>query len=75
MKKSKRYRVTVKIEYTITMDHTQTSMKRAKADVQGLVDNYLNKDNNLDIRHLIDESTPQTIYKVEIKKDERRKNY
>ena len=36
----KRYRVTVKVEYEITMDHTQTSMKKAKDDVQKLIDNY-----------------------------------
>ncbi|WP_138269474.1 hypothetical protein [Anaerofustis stercorihominis] len=72
MKKSKSYRVTVKLEYIITMDHTQTSMERAKADVKGLVDNYLRKNNNLDIRNLINNETPHTIYKVEINKNERR---
>ena len=72
MKKSKRYRVTVKLEYIITMDHTQTSMERAKADVKWLVDNYLRKNNNLDIRNLINNETPHTIYKVEINKNERR---
>ena len=63
----KRYRVTVKVEYEITMDHTQTSMKKAKDDVQKLIDNYLDKNNNLNLRSLFNTTTPTTIYSVEIK--------
>ena len=63
----KRYRVTVKVEYEITMDHTQTSMKKAKDDVQKLIDNYLDKNNNLNLRSLFNNTKPKTIYRVEIK--------
>lgn len=63
----KRYRVTVKVEYEITMDHTQTSMKKAKVDVQKLIDNYLDKNNNLNLRSLFNNTKPKTIYRVEIK--------
>ena len=66
-KMKKRYRVTVKVEYEITMDHTQTSMKKAKADVQKLIDNYLDKNNNLNLRFLFNNTKPKTIYRVEIK--------
>lgn len=73
MKKRKVYKVTVKVEYVITMDHTQTSMEKAKADVKRVVDDYLyNKDNKLNILDLVDDIAPQTMYKVEIKKNERR---
>ena len=63
----KRYRVTVKVEYEITMDHTQTSMKKAKDDVQKLIDNYLDKNNNLNLGSLFNNIKPKTIYRVEIK--------
>lgn len=72
MKKSKRYRVTVNLKYIIVMDHTQTSMEKAKEDVKGLIDNYLNKDMHLDIRNLLNNETPHTSYKVEKKNNERR---
>ena len=49
------------------MDHTQTSMKKAKADVQKLIDNYLDKNNNLNLRSLFNNTKPKTIYRVEIK--------
>ena len=63
----KRYRVTVKVEYEITMDHTQTSMKKAKDDVQKLIDNYLDKNNNLNLRSLFKKKKTKTVYRVEIK--------
>ncbi len=69
-KLKKRYRVTVKVEYEITMDHTQTSMKKAKADVKRLIDNYLDKNNNLNLRYLFDNAKPRTIYKVVIKDEQ-----
>ena len=65
----KRYRVTVKVEYEITMDHTQTSMKKAKDDVQKLIDNYLDKNNNLNLRSLFNNTKPKTIDRVEIKNE------
>ena len=45
----KRYRVTVKVEYEITMDHTQTSMKKAKADVQKLIQTSRDADEGAEI--------------------------
>lgn len=62
----KRYKVTVKVEYEITMDRTQTSMKKAKEDVKRLINNYLDKNNNLDVKCLFNDIRPKTIYKVVI---------
>lgn len=66
----KRYRVTVKVGYEITMDHTQTSIKKAKADAKRLIDNYLDKNNNLNLRYLFDNAKPRTIYKAVIKDEQ-----
>ena len=68
MKKRKIYKVTVKAEFVITMDHEQTSMEKAKQDVKRVVEDYI-KDGK-DIRNLFNEP-PHTIYKVEIKKNDR----
>ena len=62
--KRKNYKVTVKVNYTLTMDHSQTSMQNAKADVKKVIENYL-KDGK-DLRTFFDNQKPQTIYKVEI---------
>lgn len=62
--KRKNYKITVKVNYTLTMDHSQTSMQNAKADVKKVVENYL-KDGK-DLRTFFDNQIPQTIYKVEI---------
>lgn len=62
----KRYKVTVKVEYKITMDRTQTSMKKAEEDVRRLINDYLDKNNNLDVRCLFNDVRPKTIYKVVI---------
>lgn len=69
MKKRKIYKVTAKVEFITTMDHEQTSMENAKKDVQRVVEDYLRI--GKDIRVLFDEP-PHTIYKVEIKKNDRR---
>jgi len=63
--KMKRYRVKVKLVFETTMDHSQTSMKKAQEDVNRLVKDYLNNE-KLNILKLFDEK-PQVIYKVEKK--------
>ena len=62
--KRKNYKVTVKVNYILTMDHSQTSMLNAKADVKKIVENYL-KDGN-DLRTFFVNQKPQTLFKVEI---------
>lgn len=61
----KRYRVKVKLVFETTMDHSQTSMKKAQEDVNRLVNDYLNNE-KLNITKLFDEK-PRVIYKVEKK--------
>lgn len=63
--KIKRYRVKVKLVFETTMDHSQTSMKKAEEDVNRLVKDYLNNE-KLNILKLFDEK-PRIIYKVEKK--------
>ena len=63
--KMKRYRVKVKVVFETTMDHSQTSMKKAQEDVNRLVNDYLNNE-KLNILKLFDEK-PRVIYKVEKK--------
>ncbi len=63
--KTKRYRVKVKLVFETTMDHSQTSMKKAQEDVNRLVKDYLNNE-KLNILKLFDEK-PRVIYKVEKK--------
>ena len=63
--KMKRYRVKVKLVFETTMDHSQTSMRKAEEDVNRLVNDYL-KNEKLDITKLFDEK-PRLIYKVEKK--------
>ena len=63
--KMKRYRVKVKLVFETTMDHSQTSMKKAQEDVNRLVNASLNNE-KLNITKLFDEK-PRVIYKVEKK--------
>ena len=42
-------------------------MKKATTDVQKLINNYLDKNNNLNLRSLFNNTKPKTIYRVEIK--------
>ena len=63
--KMKRYRVKVKLVFETTMEHSQTSMKKAQEDVNRLVNDYLNNE-KLNITKLFDEK-PRVIYKVEKK--------
>ena len=52
------------------MDRTQTSMKKAKEDVRRLINNYLDKNNNLDVKCLFNDIRPKTIYKVVINNEQ-----
>lgn len=59
--KRKNYKVEVKLIFTTTMDHSQTSMKKAKSEVEMVVNDYIK--NGLDIRKIFDK-TPHIISKV-----------
>lgn len=67
--KRKNYKVKVKLIFETTMDHSQTSMKKAQEDVDRVLKDYL-KDRKLNILNLFEDRSPHIIYKVEIK-DER----
>lgn len=62
--KRKRYKVTVKLIFETTMDHSQTSMRKAQEDVNRVLTNYL-KDKKLNILNLFEDKPPHFIYKVE----------
>lgn len=62
--KRKNYKVKVKLIFETTMDHSQTSMQKAKEEVKKVVENYL-KDGK-DLKTFFDNQIPQTIYKAEI---------
>ena len=68
--KRKSYRVKVKLIFETTMDHSQTSMKKAKEDVNRVLTDYL-KNRKLNILNLFEDKPPHIIYKVEKKSDER----
>lgn len=62
--KMKRYKVKIKLVFETTMDHSQTSMKKAKYDVNRVLTDYL-KNRKLNILNLFDDNPPHIIYKVE----------
>ena len=66
--KRKNYIITVKVNYTLTMDHSQTSMQKAQEDVNRVLTDYL-KDKKLNILNLFNDRPPHIIYKVEKKDD------
>lgn len=61
--KRKNYKVKVKLVFETTMDHSQTSMKKAQEDVNRVLTDYL-KNKKLNILNLF-EMPPHIIYKVE----------
>lgn len=61
--KRKNYKVRIKLTFETTMDHSQTSMKKAKEDVNKVLTDYL-KDKKLNILNLFEEP-PHITYKVE----------
>lgn len=66
--KMKKYKVRVKLVFETTMDHSQTSMKKAQADVDRVVKDYL-RNKKLNILNLFDNIPPHIIYKVEKQDD------
>jgi hypothetical protein len=68
--KRKNYKVKVKLVFETTMDHSQTSMKKAQEDVNRVLTDYL-KNKKLNILNLFD-NPPHIIYKVEKLDDGRR---
>ena len=66
--KRKNYKITVKVNYTLTMDHSQTSMQKAQEDVNRVLTDYL-KNKKLNILNLFNDRPPRIIYKVEKKDD------
>lgn len=65
--KRKNYRVRIKLIFETTMDHSQTSMKKAEEDVNRVLTNYL-KGKKMNILNLFD-NPPRIIYKVEKKNE------
>ncbi|MBQ8902553.1 MAG: hypothetical protein IJY87_05820 [Bacilli bacterium] len=70
--KRKNYKVKIKLIFETTMDHSQTSMKKAQEDVNRVLTDYL-KNKKLNILNLFDDKPPHIIYKVE-KNDKYKKN-
>ena len=64
----KRYKVKIKLIFETTMDHSQTSMKKAQEDVNRVLTDYL-KNRKLNILNLFEDKPPHIIYKVEKKND------
>jgi len=62
--KRKNYKVKIKLIFETTMDHSQTSMKKAQEDVNRVLTDYL-KDKKLNILNLFNDRPPHIIYKVE----------
>ena len=67
--KRKNYKVKIKLIFETTMDHSQTSMKKAQEDVNRVLTDYL-KDKKLNILNLFKDNPPHIIYKVEKNDDE-----
>lgn len=70
--KRKNYKVKIKLIFETTMDHSQTSMKKAQEEVNRVLTDYL-KNKKLNILNLFDDKPPHIIYKVE-KNDKYKKN-
>ena len=66
--KRKNYKVKVKLIFETSMDHSQTSMKKAQDDVNRVLTDYL-KDKRLNILNLFNDKPPRILYKVELKDD------
>lgn len=62
--KRKNYKVKVKLIFETTMDHSQESMKKAEADVNRVLKDYL-KDKKLNIVSLFEDKPPRIICKAE----------
>lgn len=58
--KRKNYKVKIKLIFETSMDHSQTSMKKAEEDVIRVLNDYL-KNRKLNIVNFFDGTTPQII--------------
>lgn len=67
--KRKRYNVKIKLIYETSMDHSQTSMKKAQEDVNRVLTDYL-RGKKLNILNLF-ENPPHIIYKVTLIDDKK----
>lgn len=56
----KKYKITIKMVKVITMDHEQTSMKKAKEDIINVI-----KSSTKEGLNQIFDSNPKFIYKIE----------
>ena len=68
--KMKRYKVKIKLVFETTMDHSQTSMKKAQYDVNRVLKEK-KKNRKLNILNLFDDNPPHIIYKVEKYEDKK----
>lgn len=66
----KNYKVNIKLIFETSMDHSQTSMRKAEEDVNRVLTDYL-KNKKLNILNLFDDKPPRTIYKVELLDDKK----
>lgn len=62
--KMKKYKINVKLVFETTMDHSQTSMKKAENDVNRVLQDYL-KNKKLNIVSLFEDKPPHIICKAE----------
>lgn len=61
--KRKNYKVRIKLEYTATMNHSQTSKEKAKQDVEKVIRDYINE--GRDMSNIFD-NPPELKFKVEV---------
>lgn len=66
----KNYKVNIKLIFETSMDHSQTSMRKAEEDVNRVLTDYL-KNKKLNILNLFDDKPPRIIYKVELLDDKK----
>lgn len=66
---NKIYKVTVKVEYEVTMYHTQKTKKKAISDVKSVVDEVLKMNDKHALETLFDRDIPKTRYSAVIKSE------
>lgn len=67
--RKKAYRIKIKLTLETTLNHSQTSKKKALEDVNRVLMDYLN-DKKLNILNLFDDNIPRITYKVEKKNNQ-----
>lgn len=66
---NKIYKVTVKVEYEVTMYHTQKTKKKAISDIKSVVDEVLKMKDKHALETLFDSDIPKTRYSAVIKSE------